>query len=85
MEQRNGRIDRKLQREAVVRCYYFVLTQRTEDRVLDVLVAKTATIQRELGSLSPVVEKNIHKYLERGIETATADRLIQQIEMKSVR
>jgi SNF2 family DNA or RNA helicase len=80
MEQRNGRIDRKLQREAVVRCYYFVLTQRTEDRVLDVLVAKTATIQRELGSLSPVVEKNIHKYLERGIQTANADQLIQQIE-----
>jgi SNF2 family DNA or RNA helicase len=38
MEQRNGRIDRKLQREATVRCHYFVLSQRVEDRVLDVLV-----------------------------------------------
>ncbi|MEM7579716.1 MAG: DISARM system SNF2-like helicase DrmD [Cyanobacteria bacterium P01_A01_bin.80] len=67
MEQRNGRIDRKLQREAVVRCHYFVLPQRAEDRVLDVLVRKTATIQQELGSLSPVVEKNISKLLDNGI------------------
>jgi hypothetical protein len=80
MEQRNGRIDRKLQREAVVRCYYFTFTQRSEDRVLDVLVKKTATIQSELGSLSPVVEKNLNQYLERGIQATTAERLIRQIE-----
>jgi len=67
MEQRNGRIDRKLQREAEVRCHYFVLPQRPEDRVLDVLVQKTETIQAELGSLSPVIEKNISKLLEGGI------------------
>jgi hypothetical protein len=30
MEQRNDRIDRKLQREDVVRCHYFVFTQRPE-------------------------------------------------------
>ncbi|WP_293269238.1 DISARM system SNF2-like helicase DrmD [Nannocystis sp.] len=53
MEQRNGRIDRKLQRSPIVHCRYFVLPQRAEDRVLDVLVRKTATIHRELGSLSP--------------------------------
>jgi SNF2 family DNA or RNA helicase len=35
MEQRNGRIDRKLQREKEVRCHYFVLAQRSEDRVLE--------------------------------------------------
>jgi len=56
MEQRNGRIDRKLQREPVVRCHYFILPQRAEDRVLDVLVNKTKTIVSELGSLSPVIE-----------------------------
>ncbi|MEH2055762.1 MAG: hypothetical protein V7K97_06230 [Nostoc sp.] len=56
MEQRNGRIDRKLQRSPIVRCYYFALPQRAEDRVLDVLIKKTATIQKELGSLSPVVD-----------------------------
>jgi SNF2 family DNA or RNA helicase len=62
MEQRNGRIDRKLQREAEVRCHYFILKQRAEDRVLDVLVKKTATIQRELGSLSPVLERQVAKF-----------------------
>ena len=67
MEQRNGRIDRKLQREAEVRCHYFMLPQRAEDRVLAVLVQKTETIQAELGSLSPVIEKNISKLLESGI------------------
>ena len=41
MEQRNGRIDRKLQRADEVRCHYFVLPQRPEDRVLQVLVQKT--------------------------------------------
>ena len=40
MEQRNGRIDRKLQRSPEVRCHYFVFQQRTEDRVLQVLVRK---------------------------------------------
>jgi Helicase conserved C-terminal domain len=67
MEQRNGRIDRKLQRSPEVRCYYFVLPQRVEDRVLDVLVNKTKTIQKELGTLSPVVEKNLSRLLEKGI------------------
>jgi ERCC4-related helicase len=68
MEQRNGRIDRKLQRSPLVRCYYFTLPQRAEDRVLDVLVRKTETIISELGSLSPVVEKNIGELLDEGID-----------------
>ena len=46
IEQRNGRIDRKLQPAPEVRCHYFVLPQRVEDRVLDVLVRKTETIRR---------------------------------------
>ena len=74
MEQRNGRIDRKLQRAPIVHCRYFVLPQRAEDRVLDVLVRKTATIHRELGSLSPVVERNLEELLRGGIaHTAEAD------------
>ena len=52
IEQRNGRIDRKLQPAAEVNCHYFVLPQRAEDRVLEVLVGKTETIKKELGSLS---------------------------------
>jgi superfamily II DNA or RNA helicase len=55
IEQRNGRIDRKLQPAPEVHCHYFVLPQRVEDRVLEVLVKKTETIKRELGSLSKVI------------------------------
>lgn len=80
MEQRNGRIDRKLQREATVRCHYFVLTQRVEDRVLDVLVKKTRQIQEELGSLSPVVEKNVSKLLDNGIRKAEIQKLTAAID-----
>lgn len=80
MEQRNGRIDRKLQRSPVVSCYYFVLPQRAEDRVLDVLVKKTATIQKELGSLSPVVERNLSRLLEGGIRHQEASNITQSIE-----
>ncbi|MDX2271009.1 MAG: DISARM system SNF2-like helicase DrmD [Cyanobacteriota bacterium] len=79
MEQRNGRIDRKLQRQTEVRCYYFVLPQRPEDRVMDVLVQKTQRIQEELGSLSPVVEKNVTKLLERGIRVTEVDSLSSAI------
>ncbi|MEL6814956.1 MAG: DISARM system SNF2-like helicase DrmD [Cyanobacteria bacterium J06598_3] len=75
MEQRNGRIDRKLQKADLVRCYYFVYPQRAEDRVLDVLVQKTKTIQEELGSLSPVVEKNVSKLLKQGIRASEEDSL----------
>ncbi|GAB4148740.1 MAG: DISARM system SNF2-like helicase DrmD [Cyanobacteria bacterium J069] len=79
MEQRNGRIDRKLQRESEVRCHYFVLAQRIEDRVLDVLVKKTKQIQEELGSLSPVVEKNVTKLLDGGIRRAEVQTLTESI------
>lgn len=80
MEQRNGRIDRKQQREAEVRCYYFVYAQRPEDRVIETLVKKTRTIQRELGSLSPVLEAHMTQLLERGIPRGHAAQLISAIE-----
>ena len=68
MEQRNGRIDRKLQRAPLVRCHYFVVHQRAEDRVLDVLVGKSKVIHEELGSLAPVVATRVDKMLSGGIE-----------------
>ncbi|MCB9520314.1 MAG: helicase [Myxococcales bacterium] len=68
MEQRNGRIDRKLQRAKTVRCHYFVVHQRAEDRVLDVLVGKSKTIHAELGSLAPVVARRVQERLEAGID-----------------
>ena len=67
MEQRNGRIDRKLQRSPEVRCHYFVVHQRSEDQVLDVLVKKSEVIHEQLGSLAPVVAKRVDTMLSRGI------------------
>lgn len=75
MEQRNGRIDRKLQREDVVRCHYFVFTQRPEDHVIRTLVRKTETIRKELGSLSPVLERRIEDLLADGLNPSLATTL----------
>lgn len=80
IEQRNGRIDRKLQPAAEVRCHYFVLPQRAEDRVLEILVRKTETIKRELGSLSKVIDDDIERKLGRGIRHSDAERLAREIE-----
>ena len=80
IEQRNGRIDRKLQPAPEVRCHYFVLPQRAEDRVLEVLVRKTETIRKELGSLSKVIDDEIERRLRGGIRHRDAQELAAQIE-----
>ena len=80
IEQRNGRIDRKLQPAPKVRCHYFMLPQREEDRVLEVLVKKTETIKRELGSLSKVIDDDIERRLRGGIRHRDAKRLAREIE-----
>lgn len=67
LEQRNGRIDRKLQPRPEVFCHYFVYGQRAEDRILQALVRKTDTIQEELGSLSVVLEARLAETLKAGI------------------
>ena len=79
IEQRNGRIDRKLQPADEVRCHYFVLPQRAEDRVLEVLVRKTETIKRELGSLSKVIDDDIERRLGQGIRHRDVERLAHEI------
>ena len=79
IEQRNGRIDRKLQPAAEVNCHYFVLPQRVEDRVLQVLVRKTETIKRELGSLSRVIDDDVERRLRGGIRHRDADGLREEI------
>jgi len=84
IEQRNGRIDRKLQPADTVRCHYFVLPQRVEDRVLEVLVNKTETIKRELGSLSKVIDDDIERRLSRGIRHADAETLASEIQAADV-
>ena len=81
IEQRNGRIDRKLQPAPVVRCHYFVLPQRMEDRVLQVLVTKTETIKRELGSLAKVIDDDVERRLNRGgIRHDDVDQLKAEVE-----
>lgn len=80
IEQRNGRIDRKLQPAPEVRCHYFALPQRAEDRVLEVLVRKTETIKKELGSLSKVIDDDIERRLGQGIRHRDADKLAGEIE-----
>ena len=67
LEQRNGRIDRKLQRADEVRCHYFIYAQREADRVLEVLADRTKVIQEELGSMPPVLEERMTRRLAKGI------------------
>lgn len=80
IEQRNGRIDRKLQNADEVHCMYFVLPQRAEDRVLDILVKKTRKIHEELGSLAPVIGRRIDLAFARGIEHERVDDLASAID-----
>lgn len=80
LEQRNGRIDRKLQRAKSVRCRYFILPQRAEDRVLQVLVEKTKTIREELGCLSPVIERRVDGIIGGGIRHADEAANIARIK-----
>lgn len=82
LEQRNGRIDRKLQPAPQVLCRYFRYEQREADIVLDALVRKTETIREQLGSVGQVIEDRIAKRLaEGGIargQGATIARAIQE-------
>ena len=80
LEQRNGRIDRKLQQSPEVRCHYFCYTQRPEDRVLKALVKKTKVIREQLGSLAPVLEKRLEDRLTAGFARRDAGTLAQAIE-----
>lgn len=80
MEQRNGRIDRKLQPAAEVFCYYFVYEQRPEDHILETVVRKTKVIRDELGSLSQVIDSELEDLLQHGIRRRELDRLRTEIE-----
>lgn len=80
LEQRNGRIDRKLQPAKQVFCRYFRYEQREADIVLDALVWKTETIREELGSVGQVIEDRIAKRLaEDGIARGQGKALARSI------
>ena len=59
LEQRNGRIDRKMQPSPQVWCRYFVFEKREEDIVLKALVEKTERIRTQLGSAGQVIAERI--------------------------
>ncbi|WP_437202061.1 DISARM system SNF2-like helicase DrmD [Planctomicrobium sp. SH664] len=80
MEQRNGRIDRKLQAQPEVFCHYFMYRQRPEDRILQVLVRKTERIREELGSLSQVIDARLTKSLSQGIRHRAVESLESELE-----
>ena len=80
MEQRNGRIDRKLQPKDQVFCHYFVYKQRPEDRILQALVRKTKTIKEELGSLSQVIDAKLTKTLSTGIRHRSIAQMESEID-----
>ena len=80
LEQRNGRIDRKLQRAPQVWCQYFLLEDRPEDRVMEVLVNKTEVIRKELGSMSQLVQRQVDDALEGGIDLEQLDQLRDQLD-----
>src|SRR5260370_26282171 len=79
MEQRNGRIDRKLQVQPEVFCHYFVYKQRPEDRIWKVLVQKTERIKKELGSLAQVIDARLADTLRSGIHRDRIEKLEKEI------
>jgi len=80
LEQRNGRIDRKLQSAPQVFCRYFVYADRPEDQVLRRLVEKTEVIRRQLGSAAPVLEDRITTLFAGGIDAARAGEMVREID-----
>jgi hypothetical protein len=80
VEQRNGRIDRTGQKAGVVRCHYFVFAQRPEDKVLETMVKKTLTIQKDVGSVGAVVEGRLATLLDKGIPLGRIAEMCASIE-----
>lgn len=81
MEQRNGRIDRRLQPMPQVFCRYFVYENRVGDRILDALVRKTERINQELGEVGPVISQAIEGRLqETGIYGPGAEKLRRELD-----
>lgn len=81
LEQRNGRIDRKLQPSAFVTCRYFLYAQREEDLVLDALVRKSEIIRQQLGAAGQVLQLELDQRLNgEGIRRGASQKLANEIE-----
>ena len=80
LDQRNGRIDRKLQPADEVFCRYFFYHDRPEDKVLRVLVRKAEQIRHDMGSVAKVLEGRVAKAIEKeGIRREAVDTLADTI------
>src|SRR5690606_37813180 len=75
---------RKLQAKEEVFCHYFGYTQRPEDRSLQVLVRKTETIKKELGSLSQVIDAKLAKSMSLGIRHDLVEDLETEIDTADI-
>ena len=83
LEQRNGRIDRKLQPALTVYCRYFLYENREEDAILRKIVEKTENIYRELGGFGTVLDKNLIQTLRRrGIDRTRVAETCQMLDLK---
>lgn len=83
LEQRNGRIDRKLQPSKKVFCHYFEYVNRSEDRILKKILEKTETIYDELGGFSKVVKPQaIKKILKEGISRSKLNEQLLAFELE---
>ena len=83
LEQRNGRIDRRLQPNPDVYCRYFTYKHRPTDRILAALARKTERINRELGEVGSVIETEIESRFKSGITRSNMDRLEQDLESEN--
>ena len=80
LEQRNGRIDRKLQPSDRIWCRYFVYAQREEDIVLQAIVAKTERIRQQLGSAGQVIAEQVKRRLvSGGIRRGKTQQLAEEL------
>jgi SNF2 family DNA or RNA helicase len=83
LEQRNGRIDRKLQPAPTVYCRYFLYENREEDAILRRIVEKTENIYRELGGFGTVLDKNLIQVLRRrGIERSRVAETCRMLDFQ---
>jgi len=80
LEQRNGRIDRKMQPAAKVMCNYFFYAQRDVDRVLQVLIKKSKQILEELGSAGHVLQDQLGEISQNTIGADDVETAIRKIE-----
>jgi len=79
LEQRNGRIDRKLQREKIVHCYYFSYLQRPADKVLVELAKRTFTVTSTLLAAPQVLEERAVRVLGRGLGPMQRGRALGEV------